>query len=82
MIDAVSDAPAERLAAAEFLGRRSTPILAAALTTLAGGASMLLAKHPAVWSLGFALTTGVGASLLLTWLVIPPLMRRGREAGE
>ncbi len=59
-------------------------VLLAALTTMLGFAAMILAAHPALFSLGLAGTIGIGASLLAAVVVVPSaadflLSDRGRD---
>jgi len=51
------------------LARRS--VLLAAATTLAGFGSLLLARSPVMWSLGFAVTCGVSVGLLGAVVLLP-----------
>jgi hypothetical protein len=77
LMDALEGAEPGPAAAAE-VGRRSAPLLGAWLTTLAGGAAMLTASHPAGRTLGSALVLGEGASLLFAWMAVPWLVGRRR----
>jgi len=46
------------------------------LTTLAGSAPLMLAQHPVIFSLGLALTLGVGAGYVTAaWLIFPQQRR-------
>ncbi len=78
LIDAIDGAAAPGFGAetAADVGRASAPAVAAALTTAAGGVAMLAASHPAIWSMGLALTLGITTSLAFTWLGVPWLMER------
>ncbi len=51
-------------------------VVAYSATTLAGMASLLLAKHPALWSVGVVALVGTSCSLLAIFLVTPSLLRR------
>lgn len=50
-------------------------ILVAWLTTLLGTATLLLANHPVVWSLGVSLSIGMTAAFVAALLVTPALSR-------
>ena len=50
-----------------------TSVFLAACTTLLGFAALLTAKSPVMWSLGFAVVTGVGAAFTVAVLVLPAL---------
>ncbi|MDR2075915.1 MAG: MMPL family transporter [Desulfovibrio sp.] len=50
-------------------------VLVSALTTLAGFGSLLLARHPALFSLGAAVSGGVAAALLTALLIQPRTFR-------
>jgi predicted exporter len=50
-------------------------VLLCALTTLAGFGALLLARHPALFSLGFAVTAGIGAALAAALLLQPLFFR-------
>jgi predicted exporter len=51
-------------------------VVASGVTTLAGMASLLVAKHPAVYSVGVVSLVGTLASLAAVFLVIPALLAR------
>ena len=51
-------------------------ITISAATTLIGALSLLVAKHPALFSIGLALSTGLGAGWLSAQLIVPALYRR------
>ena len=53
-------------------------VLLSGLTTLSGFGSLLLARHPALFSLGLTVTLGLAASLA-TALVLLPWLARGRR---
>ena len=46
-----------------------------AATTLIGALSLLAARHPAFFSIGVSLSTGLGAGWLCAQLVVPALYR-------
>lgn len=57
-------------------------VLLAACTTLLGFAALLLARSPVMWSLGFAVLTGVASALAGAVLVLPALWSLlGRPTG-
>ncbi len=59
-----------------------TSVLLAACTTLLGFAALLLARSPVMWSLGFAVLTGVASALAGAVLVLPALWTLlGRPTG-
>lgn len=51
-------------------------VVASSATTLAGMASLLLAKHPALWSVGVVALVGTASSVLAIFLVTPSLLRK------
>ena len=51
-------------------------VFASSVTTLAGMASLLLAKHPALWSVGVVALVSTSCSLLAIFLVTPALLRK------
>ena len=51
-------------------------VVASSATTLAGMASLLLAKHPALRSVGVVALVGTASSLAAIFLVTPSLLRR------
>ncbi len=55
--------------------RRDTfrAVTLSALTTVLGSAVLLLARHPAFFSIGVTLVSGVSAGYLYAWLVLPAL---------
>jgi predicted exporter len=55
-------------------------VLLSALTTLAGFGSLLLARHPALFSLGMAVSSGI-ASALASALWLQPLLFAKKEGG-
>jgi len=44
-----------------------------ALTTVLGAAVLLLARHPAFFSIGVMLVSGITAGYIYAWLVLPAL---------
>jgi predicted RND superfamily exporter protein len=54
-------------------------ILASGLTTLAGFGSLVLAKHPAMHSIGVTVLLGIGFGIASALLVIPALHGGGDE---
>jgi predicted RND superfamily exporter protein len=50
-------------------------VFASSVTTLAGMASLLLAKHPALWSVGVVALVSTSCSLLAIFVVTPALLR-------
>ncbi len=56
------------------------------LTTMFGFASMMLARHRGVASLGFVMTIGLGCIMLVCWTVLPAILelvqRRREKAAE
>jgi predicted RND superfamily exporter protein len=80
LMDALEGAP-PGVQAADAVGRRSAPLFGAWLSTLAGGAALLVADHPAARTIGAALVIGEGASLVFAWTAVPWLVgRRGSTA--
>jgi predicted exporter len=69
------DAP-RRIAA---VGMRMGTMIGDVLTTLAGAAAMLVAATPAIFSIGLAMTAGIGGAVVVAWLMVPQaLLRIGR----
>jgi predicted RND superfamily exporter protein len=58
-----------------------TGIAAAALTTLLGFGSLMLARHPALFTVGLTTCIGVSSALILATLAVPSIMdwRVGRH---
>jgi predicted exporter len=54
-------------------------VLLSALTTLAGFGSLLLARHPALFSLGLSVTGGIAAALAAALWLQPRLFRQGED---
>jgi len=52
-------------------------VLVSGLTTLAGFGALVLARHPALHSIGVTVILGIGAAIPSALLVIPALYRRG-----
>jgi hypothetical protein len=52
------------------------------LTTLAGFGSLLVAHHRGVWSLGLLLVIGTAATLTVSLVVLPTLVRLAHERGR
>ena len=50
-------------------------VLLAGLTTLAGFGALVLARHPALHSIGLTVLLGIGAAMPTALLVIPALRR-------
>ena len=50
-------------------------IALSAATTMSGFGTLMLAKHQGIASLGFLMTTGVGASLITSLVLLPAVMR-------
>jgi predicted RND superfamily exporter protein len=46
-----------------------------AFTTVAGAASLLLAKHPVLYSIGFTLVSGLAFGCLAAILIVPAMYR-------
>ncbi len=79
--DGLAGAPRAPAAAAAHAAPHNAPILGVALSTLAGSGAMLLARHPAIYTVGLALSLGVLSTLVLAWLLVPALVgRRGGAA--
>ncbi|MCA9554956.1 MAG: MMPL family transporter, partial [Myxococcales bacterium] len=57
-------------------------VILAAVTTLLGFGSLVLADNPVMWSLGFAVAVGIVASLLAAAVVLPALYRVGLGRAE
>jgi predicted RND superfamily exporter protein len=51
-------------------------VLVSGLTTLAGFGALVLARHPALHSIGVTVLLGIGAAIPAALLVIPALSRR------
>jgi predicted RND superfamily exporter protein len=56
-------------------------VVASGSTTLFGMASLLLAKHPALFSVGVVALVGTAASLVAIFLITPALLRRREGSG-
>lgn len=53
------------------------------LTTMAGFASMLVARHRGIQALGLVMTIGIGLTLATCWTVLPAVLElRARSRGE
>jgi len=44
------------------------------LTTIAGAVAMLFASTPAIFSIGLAMTAGIGGAMAVAWLMVPQIL--------
>ncbi|MDR1360216.1 MAG: MMPL family transporter, partial [Deltaproteobacteria bacterium] len=56
-------------------------VLLSGLTTISGFGSLLLAEHPALFSLGLTVTLGLAAALAAALWLLPRLAARQQPAG-
>lgn len=74
----------EGMTATHAAGNLAASVGSAAVTTLVGFAGLLLARHPGLWSMGFAATLGIGVIASSCLLFLPSMvdllafLRRGR----
>lgn len=64
---------------AEMEPETARAVLLAGLTTLAGFGALVLARHPALHSIGLTVLLGIGAAMPTALLVIPALRREGKR---
>ena len=57
-------------------------VLVSGLTTLAGFGSLILAKHPAIHSIGITVLLGICAAIPAALLVVPALYRSNRKTSD
>lgn len=69
------EAPDEMLVS----GPTGRAIALSGLTTMASFGTLMSATHPGIFSLGFVMASGVGANMLATYLLVPPLIVLFRE---
>ena len=60
-------------------GGTGKAIALSAWTTIASFGTLMVASHPGIFSLGFVMATGVGANMLATYLLVPPLIELSRN---
>ena len=60
-------------------GGTGKAIALSAWTTIASFGTLMVASHPGIFSLGFVMATGVGANMLATYLMVPPLIELFRN---
>lgn len=78
LIDAIRDAarehPSDRTRRIADVGTRMGTMVGDVLTTLAGAVAMLFAATPAIFSIGLAMTAGIGGAMVVAWLMVPQAM--------
>ena len=57
-------------------GHTTRAVLVSGLTTLAGFGALVLARHPALHTLGLTVLVGVGAAIPVAVLLVPALYRQ------
>jgi predicted exporter len=74
MRDVARDPSAGAADRAAEVGMRMGTMIGDVLTTLVGSAALLFAATPAISSIGFAMTAGVGGAAAVAWLMVPQVV--------
>jgi predicted RND superfamily exporter protein len=74
MRDAAREHPGDAPGRIAVIGMRMGTMIGDVLTTLAGAVAMLFASTPPIFSIGLALTAGIGGAMVVAWLMVPQAM--------